>query len=401
VKTASATDTLEREIEKYLDPARRPSPFLFLPAALEELYDQDRLSAPDQRPKILIFATVLIGLFAAGDYAISPESIGRSLFFRIVVPAPCTLLLLWLVGRPRLRPHRDLLYLLFGLVAGACCVAAFPGYDTATSLFTQVSLVLILWAVMEFTRVKMHLALLCLTFFCLLNLLLLAHSPWLTRVQKLTSIAQFSAAAVLSAISRHRSEWMQRLSYLLRLREQLRASELANLNITLSELSMRDPLTGVANRRHFDQQLQTLWQRALHSVSPVAVAMIDIDDFKRLNDTYGHPAGDRVLMLLAETLRANIRSGTDLVARFGGEEFAVLGPGLSQQEAFQAAERLRLSVANTTFTGPGIEQALHCSVSCGVASLRPRHSHRPADLIITADAALYRAKREGRNRVCV
>jgi diguanylate cyclase (GGDEF)-like protein len=220
-------------------------------------------------------------------------------------------------------------------------------------------------------------------------------------MQQLVSFAQFTTAAVLSGISRHSSDYAQRVAYLLRLRERLRREELTDLNEHLNELSNHDPLTGLANRRLFDQQLHTVWSRALRDGAPVSVAMIDIDHFKHMNDTYGHATGDLILVFLADILRAHIRFGTDLAARFGGEEFLILFPGLAEQETIQTADRLRQHIANAAIPLGDAQSALRCTVSCGVASIRPAPSVNPTDLVEIADAALYRAKRCGRNRVCV
>jgi diguanylate cyclase (GGDEF)-like protein len=400
-QTETAPDLLKAQIDGYLDSSARVDFLLLFPRELEARYDRDRRSQFDARPRILAFVTLVIGLFTAGDYALLPSNLERSLFFRVGILLPSSVATLWLLRQPRMRGHRDLLYLVFSLIAAACCVAAFPGYNPVTSLCTQTTFVLLVWTIVSATQLKMPLALVCLGCLLLGDTVFLLRSPWLTGTERLTAFAQFSTAAILSGIARHRSDYIHRVAYLLRLREKLRRAELSGLNAHLARISTHDPLTGLANRRLFDQQLHTIWNRALREDAPVSVAMIDVDHFKNLNDTYGHAAGDVVLVFLADTLRSSIRTGTDIAARFGGEEFVILFPGLTEHETLQAAERLRLNIANATVPISATQPPLRCSVSCGVATMRPVPSVKPSDLIEIADAALYRAKRQGRNRVCV
>jgi diguanylate cyclase (GGDEF)-like protein len=167
----------------------------------------------------------------------------------------------------------------------------------------------------------------------------------------------------------------------------------------IAELVVTDDLTGLANRRHFFERLDAEIDRATRYGNNLSLIMIDIDHFKRVNDTYGHPAGDIVLAEVARLLCANIRT-SDLVARYGGEEFAVLIPALNAAEACLAAEKLRviIEVNSIALEGP----PLNVTVSCGVADLQSV-KHYPAslkdNLIRGADKSLYQAKANGRNQV--
>lgn len=160
-----------------------------------------------------------------------------------------------------------------------------------------------------------------------------------------------------------------------------------------------DALTGLYNRRWFDNMLRRLMQRCTSGGEPLCMVMIDIDDFKRFNDVYGHLAGDRALNTVARCLLNNLRP-EDMVARFGGEELIALLPGTLLEEAQQIAERLRHAVATTPIAGDGDGGELEpLTISLGIAELEPGQS--PQALVGAADAALYRAKRAGRNRVSV
>ena len=176
-----------------------------------------------------------------------------------------------------------------------------------------------------------------------------------------------------------------------------RTEALADANHRLELLSMTDPLTELANRRHLTEVLDAEWRRAAQAGRWIAVAMIDIDWFKSYNDYYGHPAGDRCLRRVAEKLRNRIRD-TDLVARYGGEEFAAILPNADSAVARTVAERMRSGVAELR----AVHERSECgfvTVSIGVAATRAAEDGTPQQLIDAADDRLYRAKRGGRNRV--
>jgi diguanylate cyclase (GGDEF)-like protein len=178
-----------------------------------------------------------------------------------------------------------------------------------------------------------------------------------------------------------------------------RTEQLAAANRSLRQLSITDPLTGLANRRRLDEVLQDAWHQAVHDATPVALAMLDIDHFKLFNDHFGHAAGDRCLQRIARCLSANIRD-TDLAARFGGEEFAIAMPNADLRAATDAARRLRAAVAELAEPHPLVHPRI-VTVSIGVTSSRPAPGDDLSTLIDLADGALYRAKRGGRNRVDV
>jgi diguanylate cyclase (GGDEF)-like protein len=157
-------------------------------------------------------------------------------------------------------------------------------------------------------------------------------------------------------------------------------------------LALTDSLTGCVNRRSFEMQLERDLRLATRMRQPVSLVMLDIDHFKRVNDTYGHDAGDAALRFLADVLRDELR-GVDTAARYGGEEFAVILPQANLEGALIVAERLRARIESTEIPEIG-----HITASIGVATF-PLHANSRAQLVSTADHALYEAKRDGRNRV--
>lgn len=162
------------------------------------------------------------------------------------------------------------------------------------------------------------------------------------------------------------------------------------LNRALSEMATTDPLTGVANRRAFDHSLQLELAIVERRGTPLSLLMLDVDHFKRINDTFGHEGGDKVLVAIAQMLNGCARV-IDVVARVGGEEFAVILPNTDAEGAQEVAERMRIAVARSNWLGQPT------TISIGVATLQEKED--AASLYARADAALYAAKTSGRDRV--
>jgi diguanylate cyclase (GGDEF)-like protein len=167
----------------------------------------------------------------------------------------------------------------------------------------------------------------------------------------------------------------------------------------LRDLSIRDGLTGVYNRRHFDEVLLAEWKRSIRTQKPLSLLLIDVDCFKELNDRYGHPEGDECLKKIAQQISKIIRRSSDTLARYGGEEFAVILPETSKESAQVIADAMRTSVADLKIANEGSRAASVATVSIGVCSENAQLSRPAEELLNAADAALYRAKKQGRNRV--
>lgn len=179
--------------------------------------------------------------------------------------------------------------------------------------------------------------------------------------------------------------------------ERTQALALANKQLQL--ISNTDGLTGIANRRHFDQSLAHEWARAQRAQTPLSLIMLDVDVFKHFNDHYGHLAGDKCLQALALTLaQTGGRREGDLVARFGGEEFVVLLPSSDAQAAMDVAHQIQHAIQAMALPHEGAPFGI-VTVSFGVATVVPQRDQAPEELVRCADRAMYRAKQGGRNRI--
>jgi diguanylate cyclase (GGDEF)-like protein len=163
-------------------------------------------------------------------------------------------------------------------------------------------------------------------------------------------------------------------------------------------LAKIDTLTGLANRRGFDDALQGEWRRAIRDNTHISLLMVDVDDFKSYNDVYGHPAGDACLQAIADILAASLQRSSDLAARYGGEEFAILLPNTHSVGATEIAERVRKAVTEL-YIEDQRRVARPNTVSIGIAVAHPRADGGQDELVGMADRALYAAKRQGKNRI--
>jgi diguanylate cyclase (GGDEF)-like protein len=169
----------------------------------------------------------------------------------------------------------------------------------------------------------------------------------------------------------------------------------------LQRLSTIDELTGLANRRAFVEFLDEEWRRALRAGHMISVMMIDVDFFKRYNDTYGHLKGDACLKLVADVLESVARRPGDKVARFGGEEFVVVLSMTDKQHAVSIAEKIRMDIEALKILHVKSKVNNFVTVSIGVVTLIPQQDMSPSEIIKYADEALYKSKNQGRNRVVV
>jgi diguanylate cyclase (GGDEF)-like protein len=166
----------------------------------------------------------------------------------------------------------------------------------------------------------------------------------------------------------------------------------------LEELSLQDALTGIANRRRFDNVLEVEWNHAIRACQPLSLIMLDVDYFKRLNDRYGHRSGDECLIQIARALQSCLPRAGDLLARYGGEEFAVILPGTTREGAEHVAARMKQAVRDLNIQYDTAESH-YTTISAGIATYEFPQQGSFTSLIEAADRALYKAKQNGRNRI--
>jgi len=214
---------------------------------------------------------------------------------------------------------------------------------------------------------------------------------WFNSIIGLSALgAALGAHAIRVAALRRRSKILEELV-------AKKTKELEEANKKLEELSLTDPLTGVANRRHFEKVLDLEWRRCMRSKQPLSLVMIDIDYFKLYNDTYGHVKGDICLKKVAEVLKENLKRAGDFVARYGGEEFVVILPNTDIRGACFLAETFRTKVEEMKIPHEKSKVSKYLTISLGVASIVPDENSSYEELLKSADEALYRAKQKSRN----
>jgi diguanylate cyclase (GGDEF)-like protein len=244
-------------------------------------------------------------------------------------------------------------------------------------------------------RVRFNWALLSTALMLTSGLLFAWQAPSLTLSEKTIGSSILLLGVAMTTVAGYSQERQERLGYLLSLNSDLQTSE-------LHRISNIDALTSLLNRRAFEHRFRDLWEEGFNSGTTLSAIVIDIDHFKIVNDVHGHLYGDEVLRRVAGLLPQTLRTQTDVVARFGGEEFVILLPDTSPREAFEVAERVRRLIASAGTPQPEQlteEQTLRITVSCGVSSCVPAIETGRERLIRAADRALYQAKRKGRNRV--
>ncbi|MCL2761945.1 MAG: diguanylate cyclase [Treponema sp.] len=169
---------------------------------------------------------------------------------------------------------------------------------------------------------------------------------------------------------------------------------------TIEKFGLMDVLTGLSNRRSFDTRMSTEWGRAFREKKPLGLIILDIDNFKIYNDTYGHPQGDTLLQAIAAVLNETVNRSSDFVARWGGEEFIVLLPDTDRNGILNIAEQIRVNIKNRIVPCTD-ETNTSATVSLGAKSIIPDDDNSIARFIADADALLYTAKKNGKDQVCI
>jgi len=363
------------------------------PPAIERQFEADTHARRCRRLTTgMLVSAVLYNFFLVADWLLVPDVMRMAVALHLGVVTPWMLFAAWLVSRnpkPFVReclaasvPLLIILQIDLGFASTASAGAAHYQYVVIpTLLYTNVSL----------HRLQFRFARVVTAAILLVHCALVLSANYISTAVATIIIIQIAICAYITLVANYTMERDLRRSYLFSLRDRLRHAE-------ADAASRRDPLTGLANRLHLEDELARLWSLPELKGAPVSMIMVDIDHFKKLNDCYGHGAGDTCLKRVAAILSAELGDPDGLAVRYGGEEFLLLLPRVQMMDAVRLAERARRAIENAAIRNDGSGVRGVVTASFGVAASGVLDLS-PAELIATADQALYAAKSKGRNQV--
>jgi diguanylate cyclase (GGDEF)-like protein len=340
----------------------------------------------------LLVSVPLYNLFLLADWLLVPDVMRPAMWLHFGIVTPWMVFAAFLVSRkpvPFVReciaasvPLLIIVQIDFGFALTTSAGAAHYQYVVIpTLLYTNVSL----------HRLEFRYARVVTAAIIVLHTALVLWASYISVAVAATIIIQIVICGYITLVANYTMERDLRRAYLFSLRDRLRHAE-------ADAASRRDPLTGLANRLHLDDELARLWSLSELDTAPISIVMVDIDHFKHLNDRYGHGAGDLCLKRVAAILLAELRKTEDLAVRYGGEEFLLLLPGMDMIDAVRLAERIRGSIESATIPNHGSSFRGVVTASFGVAASSVSDL-TSLELIAAADRALYAAKSKGRNQV--
>jgi diguanylate cyclase (GGDEF)-like protein len=375
------------------------------PESLEDRFEQDTSERRCRRLWLEgLIAIALFDLFLIADFFNSPENFKHAFVVRMLIVTPLCLMVNASMLQTPTRFVRESSIAFAAVLAGGTQFFLGVNHSPASSAYVQLAVL----AVVLFTNIVMRLrfeyAIATSAVMLAGDLAFLNYDKMQTPQEEALGIGMMIAIIAITLVANYSAEREERLNYLMGLRNDLMVKDLNLLNTQLLRQSESDALTGLANRRSFDEQFSRLWRKALKTGTPLSAIVVDVDYFKLLNDRYGHLYGDEVLRRIGSLLQQALRAKDDFAARFGGEEFVILLPATHQTAARHVAERLCKMVELAGFppldsTAMPYTASTVATVSCGVATAYPTVRDKPEWLLEAADKAMYQAKAEGRNRV--
>jgi diguanylate cyclase (GGDEF)-like protein len=344
-------------------------------------------------------ALLVFNAFLFNDYKIRAEVFYQAVFIRLLlVTLPC-FVFISLIQRGVAPKVREIL-------TASCCLIVTGGASLINwqtrgeaATYSGFSFVLILISCNIALPMQFKTALVASILSTLIMAVGVFFHPTIPAIAQNSSMLIYVLCGVMTLLANYRLELAERKSYLNYLRETLRNEAMQETNLSLQHISNSDPLTGLSNRRRFDEVFLAATDGRGPRSDKLVLLMIDIDHFKPYNDTFGHPAGDKCLQTVAHLIKEQVRGDKDVVARIGGEEFAVLLLGAGMQEAVHVAERVRKAVQSALIAHDGQEGRQWVTVSLGAALAHTDDATSVSTLMRRADEALYQAKHSGRNCV--
>lgn len=396
----AATHAQDREIERLEWLVAAGHPWLRFPRDLEREFADSRSDALLGYRRLVLLAAFMVLLLAGLlDWLVVKRSISEVFLLRYGLAAPLgAMFIVWSRSRG-FRNHQQWGLCLFTLLlAGLMFGLMLLGDDRVVVIYLPGFILIAVFAGM----------LLWLNFWLSMGLLTLIGVAYLgflvdVRPQEpdvlIPHLLFYATASLIALFANYHIEHAARSRFLQVRLLALKQAELETANQRLQELADQDGLTGVANRRHFDLHLESEWNRARRAGRPLSLILIDLDFFKKYNDTYGHQAGDDCLIVVGAVLRAHANRPGDLAARYGGEEFVLVLPDTALGDAEEIGWRIVHDLAAYRIPHRTSGVADFVTASAGVASCIPSPVISPRELLAAADDALYQAKRTGRNRV--
>lgn len=390
-------DHLEQQLQEYL--AKPPFWLQFSPEIDQQFENQGKPIRLRRFLKTGWLSLLFFNLLAISDFFVLPDNYQYAWGIRWLLVTSLSTLTLLALPHPRLAPWRS--WLLASLLIFAAAGISLIEINTPTAV-TRTEYFLLQWLLLLLTgnllfRLRFRAAVPVSAVLFLIYLLTIISTTGIAS-SSISTIILTGMATIISLIAKRRMELDNRITYALKTQQKIAHYRLEKANKKLSQQAVRDGLTGIYNRRMLDESYQRLWRQAVRKRRPISVLFIDVDHFKRYNDTYGHAEGDACLCWLADILQATARRPLDLAARFGGEEFVVALPDTRPEEAGVIAEQIRAKVLSANRVHQGSPEGC-VTVSIGVAGGIPQSGEDINLYIEQADNALYIAKSRGRNRV--
>jgi diguanylate cyclase (GGDEF)-like protein len=280
-------------------------------------------------------------------------------------------------------------------ISGACVAGNLSGQPEIAEGYL-INALLVVYSVIMFINIDLKYAKLLAVLAIFLTAIYMSINSFGAVAAKLQLFTLYAATAYALLQARRIQNRFQHRLFLINLRDEINAQETASRNAELSSMAYLDRLTDIPNRRYFDE-LCAAMSETTKNLIPLSVCMIDIDKFKSLNDQLGHLRGDHCLRVVADTIRNNLRGKTDILIRYGGDEFLLILPGTDEERALEVAGRVLAAITDLQHANPGSPFGI-ITASIGVYT-HLTHPISGETLIEHADTALYRAKTAGRNRV--
>ena len=349
--------------------------------------------------KLLFF--VLYGIITFIALVIFPESVmaeGQFIFKYVLVPIGLLLLLVLLLAEQPLfqRHYQWLATPISTLILYCVMLASVSNIDSTFAQHAAYDVMIIVTIISFGLRVQFPVCLLIVCLAAILTVLTTISLNWKIDWFKFTHFYGLGSTITLLIVAL--IERQERFAFLQELLVAHQTVELDRLNRALDKMSREDPLTGLANRRAFDDVLNREWERARREQQSIALLYMDVDFFKLYNDTYGHNIGDVCLRRVGQTLKQALRRPTDLAARYGGEEFVVLLPNTNADGATDVAQRIIKHIDALALPHSRSKAASHVTLSIGITFTIPQKQQTLTEFLAKADAALYKAKEHGRHQ---